>query len=112
LDSVLEKTYRLVVRVANFKGNRPIKNINVKVFRLEQESITLHQWAENLRNGSPFKSLVLSINTDNNGTVTAEVPEGVYEATAEKCGLTKICKLTKNAEVLLVEPKKHWWSDT
>ena len=55
LDSVLEKTYRLIVRVGNFKENKPIKNVNVKVFRIEQESLNLKQWTENLKNGTPFK---------------------------------------------------------
>jgi hypothetical protein len=45
----LEKTYVIVVRVVNFQGDKPIKNVNVRVFRLEMERITLKQWAENLK---------------------------------------------------------------
>ena len=108
VDEVLEKTYSLVVRVVNFKY-RPIENVNVKIFRVETEGITLSQWAENLRNGSPFKRLILSKNTDNKGNMTAELPEGVYEAVAEKNCLNKVFDLTQNVEVLLIEPKKHWW---
>jgi hypothetical protein len=77
---VLEKTYVLVVSVVNFQGNKPIKDVNVKVFRLETEPITPEQWVENLKNGAPFKRLVLSMNTDDNGNVTAELAEGSYEA--------------------------------
>ncbi len=55
VDDVLEKTYMLVVRVVNFQRNKPIKNVNIKVFRLEKEPITLKQWAENLKNGTPSK---------------------------------------------------------
>jgi hypothetical protein len=108
LDSVLEKTYMLVIRVVNYK-KEPSKNLNVKVFRLEKEPITLNQWAENLRNGTPFKRLILSMNTDNNGNVSAELPEGVYEAKVEPYGLNNVCDLTQNAEILFIEPKKHWW---
>jgi hypothetical protein len=109
LDSILENTHTLVLRVVNCKENKPIKGINVKVFRLETESITLKQWAENLKNCSPFKRLIFSANTNNNGEVTVDLPDDIYEATVETCGLTKVCQLTKNAEVLFVEPKKHWW---
>jgi hypothetical protein len=109
LDSVLEKTHTLVVRAVNFKENKPIKNVNVKVFRLEKESITLKQWVENLKNGTPFKRLMLSMNTDNNGNVNAELPEGVYEVNVEKYGLSKVCELTQNVEALFIEPKLHWW---
>jgi 5-hydroxyisourate hydrolase-like protein (transthyretin family) len=109
LNSVLEKTYMLVVRVVNFQKNTPIKNVNVKVFRLEKEPITPKQWAENLKNGTPFKRLILSMNTDNNGKVTAELTEGVYEAKVEKYGLNKVYELTQNNEVLFIEPKLHWW---
>jgi formylglycine-generating enzyme required for sulfatase activity len=106
----LEKTYVLVVRVVNFQGNKPIKNVNVKVFRLEKTPITIQQWAENLKNGGDsFKKLMLSMNTDNNGNVIAEFAEGVYEAKVEKYGLTKDCELTQNLTVLFVEPKKHWF---
>ncbi len=109
VDDVLEKTYTFVVRVVNFQENTPIQNVNVKVFRLEKEPITPKQWAENLKNGSPFKTLVLSMNTDNNGNVTAEFPEGSYEVIVEKYGLSKVCELTQNVEAFFVEPKKHWW---
>jgi uncharacterized membrane protein len=112
LDSVSEKTCRLVVRVVNFKGNEPITKVNVKVFRLEKEAISPQQWAENLKNGAPFKRLILSADSDNKGTVTAELPEGDYEAKVEKYGLSEIRKVTENAEVVFVEPKKHWWSNT
>ena len=66
VDNVLEKTYMFVVRVVNFKENKPIKNVNVKVFRLEMEPITPKQWAENLKNGTPFKKLILAMNTNDN----------------------------------------------
>lgn len=105
----LEKTYVLVVSVVNFQGNKPIKDVNVRVFRLEKEPITLKQWAENLKNGTPFKRLILSMNTDNNGDVTAELAKGSYEAKVEKYGLNKVCELTQNDRVLFIEPKKHWW---
>jgi hypothetical protein len=109
LDSVLENIHTLVLRVVNSKENNPIKDVNVKVFRLETESIALKQWAENLKNGTPFKRLIFSANTDNNGEVTVDLPGDIYEATVEKFGLTKVCQLTKNIEVLFVEPKKNWW---
>jgi 5-hydroxyisourate hydrolase-like protein (transthyretin family) len=112
LDSVLEKTCTLVVRVVNFKENNPVKNVNITVFRVEKEPITLKQWGENLKNGTPFKRLVLSEQTDNNGKVTAELPEGDYEAKAEENGLNKACKLTQNVEILFVEPKKSWWKSS
>jgi hypothetical protein len=105
----LEKTYVIVVRVVNFQGDKPIKNVNVKVFRLEMDPITLKQWAENLKNGTPFKKLMLSMNTDNSGNVTAELAEGSYEVEVEKYGLSKVCELTQNDTVLFIEPKKHWW---
>ena len=80
VDIALEKTYMLVVGVVDFQRNKPIKNVNVKVFRLEKAPITLKKYAENLKNGTPFKRLVLSMNTDDNGNVTAELAEGSYEA--------------------------------
>jgi hypothetical protein len=109
LDSVLEKTYTLVVRVVDFDGNKPIKNVGITVFRDEKEPITLKQWGENLKNGAPFKKLIFSMNTDNRGTITAELPAGDYEVKAEGFDLTKVCGLVQNEEVLFVEPKKHWW---
>ena len=105
----LEKTYVLVVRVVNFQRNKPIKNVNVKVFRLEKTPITPEQWAENLKNGTPFNRSILSMNTDNDGDVTAELAEGSYKVKVEKYGLNKICELTQNDRVLFIEPKKHWW---
>jgi len=109
VDDVLEKTYMLIVRVVSFQKNKPIQSVNVKVFRLEKESITLKQWAENLKNGTPFNRLIVSMNTDNNGTITAELTAGVYEAKVEKYGLSKVCELTQNDEILFIEPKKHRW---
>jgi hypothetical protein len=108
LESVLEKTHTLVAKVATYKS-QPIQNVNVKVFKLEKEPITLKQWAENLKNGTPFKRLMLSMDTDVDGKVTVELAEGVYEVQVEKYGLSKVCELTKNDEVLFVEPKLHWW---
>ena len=90
VDVALEKTYVLVVGVVDFQRNKPIKNVNVKVFRLEKAPITLKQYAENLKNGTPFKRLVLSMNTDDNGNVTAELAEGSYEVEVEKYGLSKV----------------------
>ncbi len=109
VDEVLEKTYRLTIRVVTFQKNVAIENVNVQVSRLEKEAITPKQWAENLKNGSPFKTLMLSMNTDSNGTVIADLPVGVYEAKVEKYGLSKVCELTQNVDVLFLEPKKHWW---
>jgi hypothetical protein len=108
LDLVLEKTYTLVLKVVNLKKNTPIKNVDIKVFRLEKEPITPKQWAENLKNGTPFKTLMLSMNTDDNGNITGELAEGVYEGRVEKYGLSKVFELTQNYEVLFIEPKKHW----
>lgn len=109
VDVALEKTYMLVVSVVNFQTNKPITNVNVKVFRLEKTPITLTEWAENLKNGTPFKKLMLSMNTDNNGNVTAELAEGSYEAKVEKYNLSKVCELTQDDRILFIEPKKHWW---
>ena len=66
---VIEKTCVLVVKLVDFQRNKPLKNVNVKVFRLETEPITPDQWAENLKNGAPFKRLILSANTDTTGVV-------------------------------------------
>lgn len=109
VDEILEKAYVLVVKVVNLQKNKPIKNANVKVFRLEKEPITPAQWTENLKNGAPFKRLILSMNTANNGTVTAELTEGFYEVEVEKFVFNKVCELTQNDEVLFIQPKKHWW---
>jgi 5-hydroxyisourate hydrolase-like protein (transthyretin family) len=109
VDVALEKSYTLVVSVVNFQTNKPISNVNVKVFRLEKTPITLTEWAENLKNGTPFKKLMLSMNTDNNGNVTAEFAEGSYEAKVEKYNLSKVCELTQDDRILFIEPKKHWW---
>ena len=112
VDNILKKTYVLVVKVVNFQKNKPIKNANIKVFRLEKEPITLTQWTENLKNGAPFKRLMLSMDTDNNGAVTTELAEGSYEAEVEKYGLNKVFELTQNDEILFIEPKKHWWQQS
>ena len=105
----LEKTHVIVVSVVNFQKNKPIKNVQVEVFRLEKEPITVSQWVENLRNGSPFKRLMLSMPTDNDGNVTAELAEGSYEVNVEIYGLTKVCELSQDERVLFIEPKKNWW---
>ena len=47
------------------------------------------------------------MSTDNNGVVTVELPEGVYEAKVEY-GFNKVCELKQNAEILFAEPKKRW----
>ncbi len=52
--------------------------------------------------GAPFKSLVFSMNTDNNGAITAELPQGSYEAKVERYGFNQTCDLTQNVEVLVV----------
>jgi hypothetical protein len=109
VDEISQKTYLLVVKVVNFQKNKPTKNATVKVFRLEKEPLTLKQWAENLKNGSPFKRLIVSMNTDNNGTVTVELAEGSYEVEEEKFGFNKVFDLTQNDEILFIEPRKHWW---
>lgn len=105
---LLRKTNKLTIRVVNFQ-KKPIPNVTVKVFKIEKEPITPQQWVENLKNGAPFKSFVRSMNTDNNGVVTAELPEGTYEARVESYGFNQVCELTQNVDVLVVEPKKHWW---
>ena len=107
-DAILEKIYVLVIKVVNFQKNEPTKNANIKVFKLEKEPITPTQWAENLKNRSPFKRLILSMNTDNNGTVTAELTEGFYEVEVENFGI-RVLELKRNDEVLFIEPKKYWW---
>ncbi len=109
METVTEKTNTLEVKLVAFKENRPIKNVNVKVFKIEHESLSLKQWTENLKNGTPFKRLILSMNTDNNGKVTAELPEGIYEVKVEECALSKDCEMKHNVEILFVEPKKSWW---
>ena len=58
----------------------------------------------------PFKRLILSTNTDENGGVTAELPEGTYEAKFEQYGLSNVFIFAKDLEVLFTEPKPlHWW---
>jgi hypothetical protein len=109
LASVLEKIYRLTVKVVGSQRNKPIQDVNVKVFRVEKGPITPIQWIENLRNGTPFKTLMISMTTSNNGTVTVEFPEGVYEVKVEGYDLNQVCELTHNLEILFIEPKKHWW---
>ena len=54
---------------------------------------------------TPFKKLILSMNTDNNGNITAEFEEGSYEAELEKHGLKKVCELTQNDRVLSLNRK-------
>jgi hypothetical protein len=109
VDEISQKTHVLIVKVVNFQKNKPTKNATVKVFRLEKEPLTLKQWTENLKNGSPFKRLIVSMNTDNNGTVTVELAEGSYEVEEEKLGFNKVFDLTQDDEILFIEPKKHWW---
>jgi hypothetical protein len=109
VEDAPEKSHVLVVRVVDFKGKEPIANVSAKIFRLEKNPITVGQWAENLKNGSPFKRLIASVNSDKEGNVTVELTEGSYEIEVEKYGLTKVCKLTQNETVDFVEPKKHWW---
>ena len=46
------------------------------------------------------------MNTDNKGAITAELPQGTYEAKVERYGFNQTCDLTQNVEVLIVEPKK------
>jgi hypothetical protein len=108
-EPVIEKTHTLVVRVVNFQKNKPIKNVTVQVFRLEKEPITLKQWGENLKNGTPFKRLMSSITTDDDGNATAELAEGDYEVKVEKYDLSKICELNQNDSVLFTVPREHWW---
>jgi hypothetical protein len=112
VDTVSKKTYKLVIKVDSFQENEPIKNVNVKVFRLETAPISLQQWAENLKNGTPFKRLMLSMNTDDNGGVVAELAEGSYEVMVEKYGLRKIFELTKDEITVFIAPKKRWWKST
>ena len=69
VEPVLEKTHMLVVRVVDFQKKKPLKNVTVQVFKLEKEPITLKQWGENLKNGTPFKRLMFSMNTDDDGNV-------------------------------------------
>jgi hypothetical protein len=108
-DVALEETFNLVVNVIAFKTNKPLSNINVKVSRLEKTPIPTSEWLENLKNGSPFKKLILSMNTDNSGNVSAELTKGSYEAQIEEYGLSKGCELTHDERILFIEPKKHWW---
>ena len=109
VDVALEKTCLLAVSVVNFQANEPIANVNVKVFRLEKTPLTISEWTENLKNGTPFSKLMLSMNTDNNGIVTAKLAEGSYEAKVEKYNLSKVCELTRDEKIVFVERKKHWW---
>ncbi len=109
VDVGLEKTNLLVVNVVDFRTNRPIPNVNVKVFRLEKTPITLTEWTENLKNGAPFRKLMFSINTDNKGNATAKLADGSYEVKVEKYNLSKVCELLQDDTVLFVEPKKNWW---
>ena len=94
--------------MVDFRRNKPIQNVAVKVFKIEKEPITLEQWTENLKSGSPFKRLVLSAVTDNDGTVTSELPDGFYEAEVERYGFNKVCELNQNVNISFTEPKKRW----
>jgi hypothetical protein len=109
IDVDSEKTYLLVVKLASFHGNKPIANVNIKVFMLEKAPITLNQWAENLKNGTPFKKLVISMNTEENGNISTNLAEGSYEVEVEKYDLRKVCELTKDENVVFIAPKEHWW---
>lgn len=109
IDSVIEKTYKLIIKVADSKKSSAIKNVSVKIFRKEKEPISPEQCAENIKNGAAFKRLILIASTDNEGIVTAEVAAGSYEVKLEAFGLSEICDLTQNKEILFIEPKKHWW---
>jgi hypothetical protein len=105
----MDQTYNLVIKIMNFRKNRSVQNTIVKIFRLEKEPISPQQWVENLRNGAPFKRLVLSRNMDNNGVVTAELAIGAYEVKIDELAFAKTIELTQNSEILVIEPKKHWW---
>jgi hypothetical protein len=109
VDVALEKTHLLFVSVVSFKANKPIANVTVKVFRLEKTPLTISEWSENLKNGDPFSKLMLSINTDNHGIITAKLAEGFYEVKVEKYNLSRVCELMRDDKILFVEPKKHWW---
>jgi hypothetical protein len=109
VDVALEKTYLLVVSVVNFQTNKPIADVNIKVFRLEKTPLTISEWTENLKNGDPFSKLMLSMNTDTNGIVTAKLAEGSYEVKVEKYNLSKVCELKQDDRIVFLEPKKHWW---
>jgi hypothetical protein len=108
LEPLIRQTKKLIVRVVDFR-KKPIQNVTVKVFKIEKEPMTPAKWVENLKNGFQFKRLVFSMNTDDNGSVTAELPQGTYEAKVEEYSFNQVCELTQNVEVLVVEPKKHWW---
>jgi hypothetical protein len=108
MGNVIEKTYKLIAKVVDSK-NGAVKDVKVKIFRNEKEPISPEQWAENLKNGAAFKRLALFANTDNEGIVTAELVAGSYEVKLEAYGLSEICELTQNKEILFIEPKKHWW---
>jgi hypothetical protein len=109
MGNVIEKTYKLIVKVVDSKKNGAVKDFKIKIFRNEKEPISPELWAENLKNGAAFKRLVLIASTDNEGIVTAELVAGSYEFKLEAYGLSEICELTQNKEILFIEPKKHWW---
>jgi hypothetical protein len=106
--NVIENKYKLTVKVVDFKKN-VIKNVSVKIFRIEKEPISPEQFAENIKNGAAFKRLMLIASTNNEGIVTAELAPGSYEVNLEAYGLREICQLDQNEEILFIEPKKHWW---
>jgi hypothetical protein len=109
LASILEKIYRLTVKVVDSQRNKPIQDVNVKIFRVEKGPITPKQWAENLRNGTPYKTIMISTTTSSNGSVIVEFPEDIYEVIVKEYGLNQVCELTQNLEILFIEPKKHCW---
>ena len=109
-EQKIESFYKLIIKVVDSKKNSAVKNVNVKIFRKEKEPISPEQCAENIKNGAAaFKRLILTASTDNDGIVTAEVAVGSYEVKLEAYGLSEICELTQNREILFIEPKKHWW---
>jgi hypothetical protein len=108
IGNFTENTYKLIVKVADSKKNA-IKDVNIKISRIEKEPISPQQWAENLKNGEASRRLKLVASTDKEGIVTAALVAGSYEVNLEAYGLSQICELTQNKELLFIEPKKHWW---
>jgi hypothetical protein len=107
IGNVIEKTFKLIVKVVDSKKNSAIKEVNIKIFRIEKEPISPEQWVENLKNGAAFKRLILVASTDNEGIVTVALVAGSYEVKLEAYSLSQICELTQNKELLFIEPKKH-----
>jgi hypothetical protein len=106
--NILEETFQLIIKVVDSK-NRVVKSANIKIFRIEKEPISPMQWAENIKNGAAFKRLMLVSSTGNEGIVSSALVAGTYEVKLEAYGLSQICELTQNKELLFIEPKKHWW---